>query len=168
MRQCGDGTTDEQRRFRFEKVSVLLATVAPICFRDANVLQHRFRAEKAGRDRDGRHTVRLQLGRHVERETFQRELDALRQRVSSSGENIVLGHLDDQAAVQADHHRHGMLGGDDVRKERLPEDGLAVFQVRLPERVPLSHHRLFARNAVHQYIQPAMLAIDPAEESLDF
>ena len=41
-------------------------------------------------------TVRFQLGGHVERETLQRQLDALRHRVAAGGEHVVLGHLDDQ------------------------------------------------------------------------
>ena len=60
-----------------------------------------------------------------------------------------------------------MLGGDDVREEGSPEDGLAVCQVRLPERVPRSHHWLFASDAVDQDIQSTVLAIDPREEGLD-
>ena len=60
-----------------------------------------------------------------------------------------------------------MLGGDDVRQKGLPEDRVAVLQVCLPEGVALSRHRLFARDAVDQHIQPVMLAIDPGEQRLD-
>ena len=52
-------------------------------------------------------------------------------------------------------------------EEGLPEDGLAVCQVRLPERVPLSHHRLLAGDAVDQDIHSTVLAIDPREKRLD-
>jgi hypothetical protein len=82
-------------------------------------------------------------------------------------EDVVLGHLDDQATATADHEGRGMLGRDDVGEEGLPQDGLTVFQVRLPERVPLSHHRLLTGDAVDQDVQSTVLAIDPREEGLD-
>ena len=42
-----------------------------------------------------------------------------------------------------------------------------MLQVRLPERGVLLHHRLFAGDAVDEDVEPAVLAIDPADQRLD-
>ena len=60
-----------------------------------------------------------------------------------------------------------MLGGDDVREKGLPKDRLGVSKIRLPERVPLRGHRIFAGNAVDQNIESTVLAIDLTKEGLD-
>jgi len=73
------------------------------------MLEHRFRAEKTGRDRHSGHTMRVQLGRHVQREAFDRELHCLRQRIAAGKQRVAFGHLDDEAAASADHQRRGML-----------------------------------------------------------
>jgi len=45
--------------------------------------------------------MRLELGRHVQRESFERELHDLRHRIAARRQNVVLGHLDDQTAARA-------------------------------------------------------------------
>jgi hypothetical protein len=66
----------------------------------------------------------------------------------------------------ADHDRGGVLGRDDVRRKRLSEDRVGVFQVCLPEVAPLPHHGLFAGDAVDQYVEALVLATDAPEECL--
>ena len=109
----------------------------------------------------------FQLGRHVERQAFQRELHGLRKRIASGAQKVVFRDFDDEAATPPDHQRRHMLGRDDVRQDRLAKHGFAVVQVRFPERVPLRHHRLFAGDAVDQHVEAAVIAIDARDQRLD-
>src|SRR3970282_450198 len=65
------------------------------------------------------------------------------------------------------HERGRVLGGDDVRQDRLPEDRRAVCQVRGPEPPVLTHHRVLAGDAVAEEVEPAVFAITSAEKRLD-
>jgi hypothetical protein len=59
-----------------------------------------------------------------------------------------------------------MLGCDDVGQERLPEGCLRILEIRLPKRAPLRHQRVFAGDAVHEYIEATTLAFHSLEKGL--
>src|SRR5205807_1916266 len=109
-----DGASDEEGRLGFEEVRVLFADVAPVRFGDAKVLQHAFRAEEARSDGDGGDTMLAELGGPDGGKSFVRELRNLTEDVAAGEEQIVLSHLDDEAAAFANHQGRGVFGGDDV------------------------------------------------------
>jgi hypothetical protein len=49
----------------------------------------------------------------------------------------------------------------------LPEDALRVRQVRLPERAPLAHQRIFTGDGVDEHVEAAVLAVDARDERRD-
>jgi hypothetical protein len=61
-----------------------------------------------------------------------------------------------------------MLGGDDVGDKRLPEGRLSVLEIGLPKGAPLRHQWVFTGDAVHEYIEAAMLSIHASKDFLHF
>ena len=131
------------------------------------MLEHRLRPQEPRDDRHRGDAVRLELRRHVERVPLERQLHRLRQRVAAGRQRVAFGDFDDQAAPRANHQRRGVLGGDDVRQDRLAEHRFAVREVCFPERSPLPHHRILASNAVDEDVEAVVLAIDPCDQRLD-
>jgi hypothetical protein len=68
--------------------------------------------------------------------------------------------------VTTHHQRRRVLRRDDPRRQRLPEDRVGVFQVRLPEMAPLTHQRVFAGDAVDEDVDAVVFAGDPSEQRL--
>jgi len=109
----------------------------------------------------------VQFGRHFERQAFERQLDRLGQRVAAGRQRVSFGHLHNQAAARADHDRRDVLRGDDVRHDGLSKERVGIREIGLPERSPLVHHRILARDAVHQHVETPALTVDPIDQRLD-
>src|SRR5215472_1321110 len=109
-----------------------------------------------------------QLGGHVERETFDRQLNGLRQRIATGKQRVTFAHLDDKTVARANHQRCSVFRSDDVRQYALSKDCFPIFQMRLPERYPLMHHRVLARDTVDEHIEATLLLFDALEKRLYF
>ena len=57
-----------------------------------------------------------------------------------------------------------MFCGDDARGEPLPENGLGLRQVRLPEKAVPSHQRIVPSHAVDDDVDSVVGAADPAKQ----
>ena len=150
-----------------QEVRILLARLAPVVFGDAEVLQHGFRAQEAGRDGQDGDAMRRELGGPEEREHLLRHLDGLRHRIPAAADHVVLRDFDDEAALRGHHRERGVLRRDDARREPLPEDRVGVRQIRLPEEAVRAHQRVFARHAVDDDVEALVGAEDAAEQRLD-
>src|SRR5256885_4063146 len=62
--------------------------------------------------------------------------------------------------------RHTRLQGD-WSSDVCSSDLFAVRQVDLPERSPLTHHRVLTGDAVHEHVEPTMLLLDPGKERMN-
>jgi len=163
-RERRNGPPDEQRRLGLQEVLVLLAAIAPVCLRHAEVLEHRFRSQKAGRDGYRRHAAALQLTRHACRKRFERALHDIRQGIATAAKHgIAFGDFHDQPALPLHHDGRRVLGGDQVRDERLLQRVAAALEIGLPERGPATEERVLAANAVDQHVE-ALLFLDDARK----
>ena len=93
-------------------ISVLAIT--PGFLRSESMLQHRFRAEEAGRDGEDRDAMGRELGGPLEREQLLRRLDGMRDRVCAAADDVVFRDFDDEAAPGGHHRARGMLRRDDA------------------------------------------------------
>ncbi len=112
--------------------------------------------------------MRPQLAGHARRETLERALHDIRQGVATTAkDHVPFGHLDDEAAAPFDHVGRGVLGGDEVRQDRLPEGVGTVGEIGLPERAPPAEQGVLAGDAVDEHVEPAVVADDAGEERFD-
>ena len=119
-RPTNSGDSDSQ------EVRILLARLAPVVFGHAEVLQHGFRAQEAGRDGEDGDAMRREFGGPLEREHLLRHLDGMRHRIRAAADDVVLRDFHDQAALRGHHRERGMLRRDDARGEPLPEHRVGV------------------------------------------
>ena len=83
------------------KFGSFLRAVAPVRFRDAEVLQHHLAAHEPRRNRQRGHAMRPQLLRHRIRESADVDLDEIEEERLAIAERIAVADFDDQAATLA-------------------------------------------------------------------
>ena len=90
------------------------------------------------------------------------------ERVTAAAKHrVALGDLDDETAAAFAHVGRRMLGGDEVREDRLAQGVGAVGEIGLPEASPSTEQGVLAGDAVDEHVEAAVVTGDAREHRLD-
>ena len=109
----------------------------------------------------------MQFSGHGQRVAFEGQLDDLFDWIPAGAERVAFRDLDDEAAAGAHHQLCRVLGGDDVRHQRVLERPGRVRQIGVPEPSKRSRQRILAGDAVHDDVDAAVLAVHSREQRFD-
>ncbi len=146
------------------EVGILACGVAPVVLADAEVVEHRLRAQESRRHGERGDPAAAQLAGHGEGEPDHRDLHQVVEKVAPVVGAEAVGHLDDEPAAALHHERYAPAAGDDVGMDGTLEHGEPLVEVELPEAPAPLGERVAAPDVVDQDVEAALLVAHPLEE----
>ena len=118
-------------------IYVLLSGVFPVGFRNFEVFENSFGAEKARSEGDGDDVAFAEFAGHGEGEADDGNFDEVVEEVATVVEGVAVGDFEDDGGRAAglaasEHERDGKVSSDDVGVDGLLEHVQAVFEIDRP------------------------------------